>query len=187
MPSRTGPSKPAQLSLFKPRLEHGGGLRARKRKLERPIDPKRPLHLTLHSSRARRAWSLLNPRHRFWIEDQAHATGKKHGVKVYRFANVGNHLHLLVKTPTRAAFQAFLREISGRIAMRVTEARKGNPVGRFWDELAYSRVVSWGRDFENVTRYFIKNLFESIGAIGPREKAMGLKVITLTADRGPPG
>src|SRR5690606_1064530 len=106
-----------------------------KRKLERPLDPKRPLHVTLKSTRARGPWSLLNPRHRYCIEDRLHATARKHKLKIYRFQNVGNHLHLLVKAPTRAAFQAFLREFAGRIAMLVTRARKGHPVGRFWDAL----------------------------------------------------
>ena len=30
--------------------------------------------------------------------------------------------------------------------------------------LAYSRVVSWGRDFKAVERYVIKNLLEAEGA-----------------------
>lgn len=178
-----------QLNLIRPRKEHGGEIRKGLRKLERPLDTKRAIHLTLRSSRARGPWSLLNPKHRFAVERRMHDAARKYGVKVYRFANVGNHLHILIKTRDRKSFQDFLREFSGRVAMMVSKARKGSPVGRFWDELAYSRVVEWGRDFKNVTRYFVKNLFEAEGTYGPREKARGLGLVWLSdleANTGPP-
>jgi hypothetical protein len=84
-------------------------------------------------------------------------------VKIYRSVNVGNHLQLLVHARKRSHFQSFLRVVSGRIAMLVTGARKGLVVGRFWDRLAYSRVVGWGREFDILLQYLVKNLFESKG------------------------
>jgi len=82
------------------------------------------MHIVLRSSRARGEWSMLTPRNRKRIEDFAYKAAKKHGVRLYRFANVGNHLHLLVKTRTRTAFQRFLKDVAGTVAILVTGAKK---------------------------------------------------------------
>ena len=107
----------------------------------------------------------------------------KHGVRIYRFVNVGNHLHLLIGARKRAAFQNFLREISGRIAALVTGSRKAHPIGekgrRFWDHLVYTRIVSWGRELKAVTTYFIKNIFEAEGLLTRKGIDSGLRVVRL--------
>ena len=167
-----------QLSFLpKIALEHGGEVRRGKRKITRPIDPKRPLHVVLRAPRARGKWSMLHARHRKKVEVLVQQSSRKFGVRVYRCANVGNHLHLLVQTRRRRDFQNFLRFLTGSIAFAITGTRKGRPIGRFWEKLAYSRIVSWGREFETVTTYFIKNLFEAAGF--PEIRAPGAKVIRL--------
>jgi hypothetical protein len=91
---------------------------------------------------------------------------RRFGVRVYDFANVGSHLHLLIRARRRDAFQAFLRSFSGIVARRVTGARRGRPSGRFFDGLAWSRVVAWGRDYLGVRHYVFRNVIE--GESGPR-------------------
>ena len=158
-----------QLSFLPPpRLCHGGDIRKGKRKLARPIDPKRPIHVTMRAVQARGEWSMLRKGTKSRIFVLVHEAADKYGVKVHRFENVGNHLHLLVRAPSRREFQSFLRVITGGIAFLVTGTRKGQKLGhRFWDKLAYSRIVSWGREFRAIETYFIKNLLESLGI--PRE------------------
>jgi REP element-mobilizing transposase RayT len=91
------------------------------------------------------------------------------GVELRRLANVGNHLHLLVRAAERKALQRFLRVVSGVIPRLVTGARKGAPVaGRFWDALVYSRVVGWGRELVAVEKYLTKNVLEALGFDGAR-------------------
>ena len=86
---------------------------------------------------------------------------KKFEVKIYRFAFVGNHLHLLLKAKTKIGFQNFLRVAAGQAAQGITGAKPGSPLlKRFWDLLAYSRVVPWGRAFETAKRYVHKNILE---------------------------
>ena len=103
-------------------------------------------------------------------------------MRIYRYANVGNHLHLLVRSRTRIAFKRFLKDLSGTIALIVTGAKKSQPLqGRFWDHLAYTRIVNWGRDFKIMELYFIKNLFEAAGLLTRKAKAPGLRVIPLAA------
>jgi REP element-mobilizing transposase RayT len=162
--------------------QHGGDLAKGKRKTFRPIDPKQALHVVLRSSKARGELSLLHPRHCNAIEKHVHKTARRCGVRVYRFANVGNHLHLLIKVPSRPAWKRFAKQISGGIAQIVTGARKGSALSRntarrndrckdafipesaqraFWDHLLFTRIVSFGRDFNGVAKYLIKNLFEA--------------------------
>lgn len=175
--------------------EHGGSLSFGKRKTFRPIDPKQPLHVVLRSSKAKGALSLLHPRHCNAVESFVRKTAKRWGVRLYRFANVGNHLHLLVQVPTREAWKRFSKELSGGIAQIVTGAQKGVALARsndentpesakrgFWDHLVYTRIVSFGRDFKGMCRYIIKNLFESVGV--PVERLLNEGQRLLIIEKG---
>ena len=169
-------------------LAHGGAHTAGRRKLRRPIDPQQALHLVLRSSCARGSLSMLHPKHCNAIEKFTHRLAKQWGVRVYRYSNIGNHLHLLIKVPSRAVWQRFLRELAGTIAIMVTGARNGaalakNASGRgFWDQLAFTRIVKFGRDFENVGRYVIKNLFEAAGVPVKQLLAKGFRILHISQD-----
>jgi hypothetical protein len=150
---------------------------------------------------------MLHPRHAGRIESQIRKTARKHGLRLYRQVNVGNHLHLLVRTPTRTAFKAFLRELAGAIPMIVTGARKGRALTRsqagttgtgtggaeaatgrgFWDYLPYTRIVRWGRDFNNVKEYFVKNFFEAAGLLTRKLKREGYEIIPMEGWGAPAG
>jgi REP element-mobilizing transposase RayT len=187
--------------------EHGGLLRPGRRKLARAVSTRDAMHVVLRSSRAKGAWSMLHPRHVDRIESQIRKIARKHGVRLYRHVNVGNHLHLLVRTPTRTAFKAFISELAGAIPMIVTGAKKGRALTRsragttgtstggadaatgrgFWDYLPYTRIVRWGRDFNNVKEYFIKNFFEAAGLLTRKLKREGYEIIPMEGwvDTGP--
>jgi REP element-mobilizing transposase RayT len=137
------------------------------------------MHIVLRSSRAQGAWSMLGAK-RERVDALVRQVAARHGQRLYRYANVGNHLHLLVKTPSRRAFQRFLKDLTGSLAILITGAKNSSPLkGRFWDRLAYTRIVSWGRDFKNIELYFIKNLFEAAGLLTKKAKALGLQVIPI--------
>jgi REP element-mobilizing transposase RayT len=164
---------------------HGGSLAQGKRKTARPIDPRQGLHVVLRSSVARGNRSMLNSQFCQPIHDFIHQLADHWGVRIYRFANVGNHIHLLIKVPSRAIWRRFIRELSGGIAIIVTGARKGaalkkNDAGRgFWDELVYTRIVKFGRDFLGVKTYLAKNLFEAAGLPMKKLLAQGYKIVTI--------
>src|SRR5262249_24609229 len=134
------------------RTGHGGDER-RGRKVERPVSTRRAMHLTLHSSRANGEGALL--RHRREEREAPRGCARRNDVKVYDFANVGSHLHLLVRARRRDGFRAFLRSFAGIVARKVTGARRGRPLrgGPFWNALAWSRIVAWGRDYWGVRSY----------------------------------
>jgi REP element-mobilizing transposase RayT len=165
---------------------HGGELSKGKRKTFRPLDPKQALHVVLRSTRATGTQSMLHPRNRQPIQDFTQKIAQKLGVKIYQFSNVGNHLHLLIKFSSRAIWKRFLRELAGGIAMIVTGAKKGiacpkNESQRgFWDFLAFTRIVKFGRDFENLCEYLLKNLAEAAGV--PMKKLLAKK-LSLSSHR----
>ncbi len=132
---------------------------------------------------------MLHPKHTRKVDRVVRDAAERQGIQLFQFANVGNHLHLLVRARRVEALRAFMREVSGGIAFLITGTRKTQPLqGKFWDNLPYSRVVSWGKDLKTVTAYLIGNLFEAAGAWN-RKKDPHLKVVVLSmreAGVGPP-
>jgi hypothetical protein len=158
---------------FAPRIEHGHDLRKGKRKLQRPFDSNQALHITLRSSRAKGHWSFLRKRNQEQIDNVIKKYASLYAIQIFRSANVGNHLHILLSAKSKTNFQRFLKTITAMIPRLVTGARKGNPIGRFWDGLAYSKIVKWGRQFKSTANYVFKNTLEAFGVIPPRANARG--------------
>ena len=130
----------------------------------RPVDTTRAMHLVLRASSARGDWSMLSSRNVKPIRRLIDRMSVRFGVKIYNFSNVGNHLHLIVRAKSRKGFQDFLRTIAARIAIGVTRAKKGHALKKkFWDALAFTRVLNWGRDYIDTQIYMTKNLFEGEG------------------------
>ena len=154
-----------QLSLIpSPNLFYGGKHIQGKRKTFRPIDPKRPMHLVIRASQARGKWSFLHPDNERLVKSTIKKLSEENQVRIFQYANVGNHIHFLLQPKTRKGFQKFLRKLTGKIAMAITGAKKGRKLPqRFWDLLAFTRVVHWGKAFKNTNHYLIKNLFEAMG------------------------
>ena len=148
------------------RSVHGGDLAIGRRKVARPLDAKRPLHLVLKSSHAKGRLSFLAVQNRTAVEKFIRDRARQFGVTVQGFETMSNHIHLVLKFKSRASFQAFLKTITGLIARHVTGARKGKPFGkRFFDHLAFSRVVQGARDLRGLAIYLFKNEVErEVGA-----------------------
>ncbi len=176
---------------------HGGELAKGKRKTQRPFDPKQALHVVLRSSKARGELSMLRPQHCNHIATLLDRLKKRWDVSVYRYANVGNHLHLLIRCRSRVSWQGFIRELAGGVAMIVTGAKKGAALVRtktkdgavnaqrgFWDHLVFSRIVNFGRDFEGVALYVLKNLWEGCGVPVRKLLARGFQILEMSEDGG---
>jgi REP element-mobilizing transposase RayT len=133
-----------------------------KRKIRRPFDPKRALHVTLSSTRARGTRSLLQSESRLRIQALMLTISERHEIRIYRFANVGNHIHFLLGAKRREDLRAFLREFAGAVAVAVTGAAKGRPE-KFWDCPPWSKIIEWGRQFARAKSYVLLNVLESSG------------------------
>ena len=157
----------------KKRLEHGGSVREGRRKLARPLDVAKAIHLVLRSLKAKGEWSLLRRRNENKISSLIYTFAAKNNIIIHKYGNSGNHLHLLLKAKSKKEFRRFLKTITGLIARHVTGAKKGNSKGKFWSSLAYTKLVSVGRHFKNTMNYVWRNALEGWGVIPPRAEAKG--------------
>ncbi len=138
---------------------------------QRPLSVKRPLHTVLRSSLAKGEKSFLNPRRSRAVREIVYRAGKVQGVKIYRFANSGNHLHLVILPSSRTAYFRFIRSITGRIARLTLNAERGRAKKlKFWDALPFTRILEWGRDFRRTCDYLRQNILEALGFVPYRPR-----------------
>lgn len=149
-------------SALKIRRTHGGMGTKGKRKEARPFSAKKWTHLILKSQRAKGSWSLLSPKNRVYIEQLILEKAKRFQVKVDHFVNVGNHIHLKIKAAQKKDFQNFLKSITCLIARFVTGAKRGSPKGRFWQGLAFTRILTSYFEEKNLERYLKGNEIEAL-------------------------
>jgi hypothetical protein len=146
--------------------EFGGSRLKGNAREARPISTRRPIHLVMRSSFAKGDRSFLKAGRAKQIETLVRRLGRENDVKVYRFANSGNHLHFLLLPKSRRAFNAYIRAISGLIARITLGVERGKALGlKFWDARPFTRIVEWGREFKVVCGYVLQNTLEAIGFI----------------------
>lgn len=152
------------------RTQHGGVNTKGRRKLERPLSSRKWIHLVLKSDQAKGRFSFLNPKNSQSIKQILKRQGNKFGVKIADFANVGNHLHLKIKIKNRESFQKFLKSVTCLIARKITGATKTNPFGRFWQGLAFTRVLQSSLEVLNLKGYIQANRVQANRGEFAREK-----------------
>jgi REP element-mobilizing transposase RayT len=159
--------------LNKAGMKHFGGdyLKNSNAKEKRPISTKKAMHLVVRSTMAKGSLSFL--RYNQKISAIIYKQAKDCGVKVYRFANAGNHLHMVILPSSRIAFMKFIRAITGLIARLVLKAEKGSAKSvQFWDKRPFTRIIEWGKEFKGVVGYLTQNTLEALRLIPykPRKK-----------------
>jgi len=134
-------------------------------KSERPMDSKKALHLVLKSSQAVGEKSFKSEKFeaKIWKIISKHAENK--GIKLYEYANGGNHLHLLLRAKHRDDYIAFIKAITGLIARTVGKSERGKPLKKkFWDARPFSRIVGFAKqEFNSIKTYLLRNTLEAIG------------------------
>jgi hypothetical protein len=155
------------------RTQHGGLPTLGARKLERPLSTRKWIHMVLKSDKAKGTMSFLTPTNKIFIERLLREKSKKFGVVIGDQANAGNHLHLKLRIQSRGNFQKFLKSITSLIARKVTGARRGRKFGRFWQGLAFTRVLTSRTEELNLTGYIMANRLEA--ATSPRKRDEFLK------------
>lgn len=146
--------------FIKPGYEFGGSQLKSNPKTRRPLSTKLPIHLTL---RARRSVLRLPKTYKF-VRHEIERIAKKHGLRIYKLANVGNHIHLLIRLGRISAWKAFIRELTGRIAQGLMAL--GVKIKNFWMYRPHTRVIAgWGRAFKVACDYIKLNQWEGRGVI----------------------
>jgi hypothetical protein len=65
-----------------------------------------------------------------------------------------------VRFNDRKRFGQFLKSFSAQLARRVTGARRGQPKGRFWDGIPFTRVLRTAIEELQIRGYLRANLLE---------------------------
>jgi REP element-mobilizing transposase RayT len=163
-------------SQFKVKDQFGGSLLKKKaNRTARPLSTKQSMHLVLKSSIAKGRFSLRAPKNYSKIESIIKNAAAKNGVKLIRYSNNFNHLHLHVKITSRETYKRFIKSISGAIAMAVTGARKSKSIAsaigqkKFWDARPFSRITRGWRGFKTANDYVKLNQLEAEGIVPKRE------------------
>lgn len=162
--------KPKQLKLLKGSKNAFGGdlFSTRKGRLgSRPISTRESMHLVLRSSKATHDWSFKKPKNEKAIREVLKNFSERYGVKIHSAANVGNHIHLHLKLTNRHTYKAFIRAITGAIAMKVTGINRWTKIAtpalqklRFWDQRPFTRVIQSYQGFLNLRDYIKINVLE---------------------------
>ncbi len=151
-------------------------------KTKRPFSSRHYTHLILKSTKARGTHSFLARKHQKRVNQAVRRLAGHFGVELREYANVGNHLHLLVKARRREQLCGYLRALSGVLVRIVMNCQKGNPMRRagqrlgvrgamsgrgvdaaingekFWDARPFTKIVAIGvRPFQNIRKYLEKN------------------------------
>jgi putative transposase len=156
--------KPQQLDMLpKSQNAYGGTLRSsRKGRGARAISTKHSMHTVLRSSLAIKDWSFR--RHDKAIKEILTKFASKYGVRIISVANAGNHLHMQLQFAVRSTYKAFMRAITGAIAMAVTGASRWRPLKKhFWDYRPFTRIVIGFKAFLSLKDYIQINKLEGYG------------------------
>jgi REP element-mobilizing transposase RayT len=143
----------AKIKTNRTKKEFGGSLSLNKRKVERPQMRGQALHTLLRRSDVTK---IDFRQHRQEIESNLKKFELRSNVKLYKFAIVSNHIHVLLMAGDRDRYNYFIRSVSGRLAQTLKIK---------WQLRPYTRIVTWGRDFKSTKNYVEQNHLEAIGAI----------------------
>jgi REP element-mobilizing transposase RayT len=111
------------------------------------------------------------------VNAQVYAIAKKHGVRVYSYSNVGNHLHLLIKIPRIRRWAAFIRELTGQIAQLMLKNIDLPKDLKFWKYRPHSRIVrGWKKAYKIAKEYVELNELQATGCID-RKQIPNLKAL----------
>ncbi len=146
--------------------ECGGSQALNKRKSQRTLSGKVPIHLVLRSDKAKGVYSFVN--HQMVLSKLITRLGKKHGVKIYAYAINWNHIHFVIRIFHRRNYNYWIRDLTGQIVQCIS-AKTKTRLHEFFTARPYTRLINWGREFKTVMEYQILNKMEVFG-LRPRKK-----------------
>lgn len=154
-------SKATSISKASAATECGGGPARGNLRHARYFRRKTWMHIVLRSRKAKGSFGLRLPRHWQEIERIRKQAAADFDIQVAQSVNTGNMLQFRVRSAKRENLQNFLRVMTCLVARSVTGARKGKPFGRFWEGLAYSRIMTDSRSLTTLQNYLQSLIRES--------------------------
>ena len=138
--------------INKPKIEFGGSLLKGRRKTERILDSRKPIHLVLKS---KSTFSLFKQKKN--LQTVLKKQAKTFGVKIYSESIQSDHWHLCLKITNRRLYRGFIRSLTGILARKLGKG--------LWSLRPYSRIIEWGKDFLNILDYLLLNHCEAHGIV----------------------
>jgi REP element-mobilizing transposase RayT len=136
--------------------EFGGSLLAGKRKTQRPLSIKSPIHLILKADHK----GLFNPSNQS-LNKLIRKTAKQFDIQVYDLALNWSHIHFLIRIKAREDYVAFIRALTSLITQGVRKAK--STTTKVFTLRPFTRILKWGRDLNGVFEYLKLNQMESFG------------------------
>ena len=136
----------------------GGELLLGKRKSVRPLANTKPIHLVIRSSQSK----VFIPWNRS-LEKLIYKLADKFNIKIYDLSLNWSHIHSLIMIKDRKDYLGFIRALTSIVAQRI-RAKLGAQT-KVFPLRPFTRILEWGRDFENVLNYVLLNQLESVGLI----------------------
>ena len=144
----------------KPGDTFGGSLLKGNPKSKRPLDSRFSTLVTLRAVQGgMRSLKTMAP-----VDRMVYQIARKHGVRIYQYSNVGNHLHILVILSRVSRWAGFIRELTGQIAQLMKTYL--NLKAAFWLYRPHTRIVrGWKKAYRIAKDYVYLNELEAEGHI----------------------
>lgn len=144
----------------------GALLKNAKNRTARPISTKHSMHLVLRANYRPRLGGFLSPRNKRIVERVLAKLATKYGVKIQQLAINSNHIHVLLKLSNRHTYAAFIRSLTGIIALQISKSNKLRALSKkFWEYRPFTRIVEGFKAFSIARDYMLLNQLEAFGAI----------------------
>ena len=147
----------------KPETCFGGSLTDKSNpKSKRPLDSKMPIHLVFKTNKS----VLRLPKTFARVKGLLEKKTRKYGVKIYQQANVGNHIHLVVRMTNRKLWNGFIRDFTSSLSHDLRTLGVIAKEQKLWKHRPFTRIVKgWKKAFKSVIEYVFLNQLEVEGRI----------------------
>ncbi len=88
---------------------------------------------------------------------------------VYDKAVNFNHVHFVIRIKSESDYRSWIRELTSEI-VRLLSVKTGTKIARFFSLRPWTRILHWGRDYNNALEYLILNKMEVVG-LRPAKKS----------------
>ncbi len=129
-----------------------------KRKSQRPLSTKLPIHLVLRSHSAK----IFLPSQRS-LEIRMKKLAEKYYIRIYSLSLNWSHVHLVLKVNTREDYKRFIRHLTSSLALLAKKKEK------IFEFRPYTRILTWGREFETILNYIRLNDLEAFGFLNRKK------------------
>ena len=88
---------------------------------------------------------------------------EKYYIRIYSLSLNWSHVHLVLKVNTREDYKRFIRHLTSSLALLAKKKEK------IFEFRPYTRILTWGREFETILNYIRLNDLEAFGFLNRKK------------------